>query len=91
MTKMLCVGLLAASFAFARACAAEDLQVGTSDLSSSQKAVSPAPPYRAPIFDIAGPQEGRLLEGTRVPERTKSGGLGCRLRRQSWIALRDRR
>jgi len=44
VTKAFCVGLLAASFAFAQACAAEDLQAGASDLSSSQKTVAPAPP-----------------------------------------------
>jgi hypothetical protein len=44
-TKALCVGLLAASFAFAQACAADgNLQAGASELSSSQKAVSPAAP-----------------------------------------------
>jgi hypothetical protein len=62
MTKMLCVGLLAASFAFARACAAEDLQVGTSELSSSQKAVSPAPPTGRQSLISQGPKRADFLK-----------------------------
>jgi len=61
VTKAFCVGLLAASFAFTQARAAEDLQVGTSDLSYSQKAVSPAPPTgRQPLMS-QGPKRADFL------------------------------
>jgi hypothetical protein len=61
VTKAFCVGLLAASFAFAQACAAENLQVETSDLSSSQKTVSPAAPTERQSLMSQGPKRADFL------------------------------
>jgi hypothetical protein len=61
VAKALCVGLLAASFAFAQACAAESLPAGASGLSSSQKAVSPAAPTGRQSLISEGPKRADFL------------------------------
>jgi hypothetical protein len=62
VTKALCVGLLAAGFAFAQTCAAdENLQAGASDLSPSHKAEPSAAPAEHQPLMPQGPKRANFL------------------------------